>query len=74
MIEELRKATHKRQASHHLIIIPRIMQPEWRKPPCKVADVVMNLPAGHDAWPGNMYEPLTLAFVFPFLSFSPWQL
>ena len=74
MIEELRKARHKRQASHHIIIIPRIMQPEWRKPLYKAADVVMTLPVGHFGWPKDMYEPLTLAFVFPFVPHSPWQL
>ena len=30
-IEELRKARHKRQDSHHIFIVPRLMQPEWRK-------------------------------------------
>ena len=74
MIEELRKARHKRQSSHHLILIPRLLQPEWRKPLHKAADLVLSLPVGHSAWPKEMYEPLTVAFIFPFLSHSPWQL
>jgi hypothetical protein len=74
MIEELRKARHKRQLSHHLVLIPRLMQPEWRKALYKAADLVVMLPVGHDCWPEDMYEPLTIAFVFPFIHHRPWQL
>jgi hypothetical protein len=73
-VEELRKARHKRQDSMHLVIIPRLMHPHWRKQLYKAADLVVSLPAGHIAWPLDMFEPLTLAFVFPFVSFRPWQL
>jgi hypothetical protein len=73
-IEELRKARHKRQRSHHLVVIPRLMQPYWRKQLYKAADVVITLPPGHPAWPTEMFEPLTLAFVFPFVRYRPWQL
>ena len=74
MVEELRKSRHKRQKSHHIVLIPRLMQPEWRKALHKAADLVVLLPVGHSAWPAEMYEPLTVAFVFPFLSHRPWQL
>ncbi len=73
-VEELRKARHKRQASLHLVIIPRLMHPHWRKQLYKAADLVLSLPVGHCAWGEEMYEPLTLAFVYPFVSFRPWQL
>jgi hypothetical protein len=73
-VEELRRARHKRQRSHHLVIIPRLMQPYWRKQLYKAADVVITLPPGHPAWPSDMFEPLTLAFVFPFVRYRPWQL
>jgi hypothetical protein len=73
-VEELRKARHKRQESMHLVVIPRLMHPHWRKQLYKAADIVITLPAGHIAWPLDMFEPLTLAFVFPFFSFRPWQL
>ena len=66
-IEELRKAWHERQRSHHLGVIPRLMQPYWRKQLYKAADVVITLPPG-------MFEPLTFAFVFPFVRYQPWQL
>jgi hypothetical protein len=29
--------------------------------------------AGSEIWPENMFEPLTIGIVFPFLSVSPWQ-
>ena len=74
MVEELRKARHKRQDSHHIVIIPRLMQPDWRKALYKAADLVVSLPVGHPAWPTDMYEPLTIAFIFPFISHRPWQL
>jgi len=34
----------------------------------------VSVPVGHPAWPEAMYEPLTLAFVFPFIKHRPWQL
>ena len=50
------------------------MTPLWRKHLFKAADLVVVLPPGHVAWPAEMLEPLTLAFCFPYLSHSPWQL
>ena len=73
-VEELRKARHKRTQSQHLFIVPRLMQPTYFKQLLKAADLVISLPIGHPAWPAHMYEPLTLAFVFPFLPYRPWQL
>jgi hypothetical protein len=73
-IEELRKARHKRQNSKHVFIVPRLMQPMWRKHLFKAADIVLTLKPGHPAWPIDMHEPLTIAFLFPFVSFKPWQL
>ena len=73
-VEELRKARHKRQISQHLFVVPRLMSPLWRKQLYKAADLVVTIPCGHACWPIDMYEPLTLAFVFPFLNSRPWQL
>jgi len=36
--------------------------------------MIASLPAGHEAWPSQMHEPLTIAFIFPFISHRPWQL
>ena len=73
-VEELRKARHKRQQSMHVFIIPRLMQPFWRKQLYKAADLVLSLPPGHLYWPVNMFEPLTIAIIFPFIRHKPWQL
>jgi hypothetical protein len=73
-VEELRRARHKRQKSKHLFVVPRLMTPYWRKHLHKAADLVLTLKPGHPAWPLEMLEPLTLAFVFPFISQKPWQL
>ena len=73
-IEELRRARHKRQNSRHLFIVPRLMEPTWRKHLHKAADLIVSLKPGHIAWPVEMLEPLTIAFVFPFISQKPWQL
>ena len=73
-VEELRKARHKCQDSRHLFLIPTLMTPFWRKQLYKAADLVVTLPCGHEAWPSPMFEPLTMAFVFPFLHSWPWQL
>jgi hypothetical protein len=74
-VEELRKAALKRQQSTHIFICPRLLTTEWRKQLSKASDLVLSLPAGSDkeGWPAEMLEPLTIAFVFPFLPFRPWQ-
>jgi hypothetical protein len=73
-LEELRKARIKRQQSTHIFVCPRVMTPEWLKQLNKVADVVITVPVGHPAWPKEMYEPLLIGFVFPFVRHAPWQL
>jgi len=73
-VEELRKARHKGQLSKHLVVIPRLMQPYWRKILGKACDLVISLPTGHPAWPKGMFEPLTLGFCLPYLSFDPWEI
>jgi hypothetical protein len=73
-IEQLRRARLKREASTHVVIIPRLMTPEWRKQLFKVSDLCIELPFG-EYWNKDLqHEPLTFAVVFPFLSHSPWQL
>ena len=72
-IEELQKARHKRQESHHVFIVPRLMQPFWRKSLYKAADLVLHLPPSHPVWPRDMHEPLTIAIFLPFIKHRPWQ-
>jgi hypothetical protein len=73
-LEELRKARIKRQDSLHIIVIPRLLKPEWFRQLYKTCDLVFDVPPGVDCWPTNMYEPIVIGIVFPFLSRPPWQL
>ncbi len=73
-IEQLRRARVKRELSTHVFVIPRLMAPEWQRQLFRVADLYIELPF-FDLWSKNTHhEPLVIAFIFPFLSYSPWQL
>ena len=73
-LEELRKARLKRQDSLHVVVIPRLLKPEWFRQLYKTCDLVFDVPIGADCWPSNMFEPIVIGIVFPFLSRPPWQL
>jgi hypothetical protein len=73
-LEEIRKARLKRQDSLHIVVIPRMMTPEWLKQLYKASDMIFEIPAGSVGWPANLYEPLTAGMLFPFLSSPPWQI
>jgi len=74
-IEQLRQARLKRTESTHLFLIPRIFTSLWRKQLYKVADLVVELPFDSKYWIETLqHEPLTFAFIFPFIPQKPWQL
>ena len=73
-LEQLRIARIKRQQSTHIFICPRLMTPLWLKQLYKAADLIFTVPVGSTIWPMELFEPLLIGVVFPFLSFSPWQL
>ena len=73
-LEELRKARIKRQNSLHVVVVPRLLRPEWYKQLYKACDLVFEIPIGSSCWPTNMHEPVVVGIVFPFLSRPPWQL
>jgi len=74
-LEELRKARHKRQSSTHVVVIPRLMTPRWRKQLHKAADLVLFVPPTlANVWPVEMFEPCLIGIVFPFIPHRPWQL
>lgn len=73
-LEELRKARHKRQRSTHIFVCPRVMAYTWQRQLFRSADIVLQIPAGHPAWPESQHESLIVGFYFPFLSHEPWQL
>ena len=72
-LEQLRQARHKRQASSHIFVCPRLMEPYWSRHLTRSADFVFVVPAGSDFWESDMHEPLIIGIYLPFLSFSPWQ-
>jgi len=74
-IEQLRLARLKKTTSVHLFIIPRIFTSLWRKQIYRCADLVFDMPFDSCLWTQELqHEPLTVAFLFPFLTFKPWQL
>jgi hypothetical protein len=73
-LEELRKARIKRQDSLHVVVIPRLLKPEWFRQLYKTCDLVFDIPPGADCWPSNLFEPVVIGIAFPFLSRPPWQL
>jgi hypothetical protein len=74
MLEELLKARHKRSDTFHVVVIPRLMSPRWRRLFHKVSDLHFVVPAGTEYWPSHMYEPLWIGIILPFVPFRPWQL
>jgi hypothetical protein len=72
-IEELHKALIKRRDSTHVVLCPRLLTTQWRRQLNKACDLVVFMPTGSEIWPSEMFESLTIGFVFPFLSVRPWQ-
>ena len=73
-LEELRKARMKRKESMHIVIIPCLMTPLWLKQLNKAADCIFTISPVHPFWPTNCFESLTVAILFPYLSYRPYQL
>jgi len=74
-IEQMRQARLKRTTSTHIYIIPRIFTSLWRKQLFKCSDLVIEMPFDNKLWTKETHhEPLTIALLFPFLPFKPWQL
>jgi len=74
-IEQMTMSRHKRTDRLHVFVCPRLFTSEWRKRLYKVADCVLEIPAGaRSFWPVEMFEPLIIGIVLPFLSNPPWQL
>ena len=74
MLEELLKARHKRTDTWHIVVIPRLMAPRWRRLFHKVVDLNFAVDAGNEFWPSDMFEPLFVGVIFPFIRHRPWQL
>ena len=72
-IEQLCEAKHIFPASSHVFVCTTLMTAYWRKTLGKIADTVFTVKPGSSIWPTEMLEPLTIAFVKPILSHSPWK-
>jgi len=74
-VEQLREARNKRTQSLHVVVLPRLFTSLWRRQLNRVADLFVEIPFIEGVWEKqSQHEPLTLAFIFPFLKHSPWQL
>jgi hypothetical protein len=74
-INELSLSRQKRTYINHVFICPRLCTHLWRKKLFKVADIVLEIPAGaRPFWPASMHEPLLLGLTLRFTSVPPWQL
>jgi hypothetical protein len=74
MLEELLKARHKRTDTYHIVVIPRLMAPRWRRLFFKAVDVHFVIDPGNSFWPLDMYEPLFVGLILPYVPFRPWCL
>ena len=73
-IEQLRKARLKRHNSLHVILVPQLMTPYWRKELYKCCDLVFQVPPICPYWSESMYEPLTIGICFPYIHIYPFSL
>ena len=71
-LEELARARHKRTDTFHVIAIPRLMLPRWRRLFNKLCDFTFVVSPGASFWPDAMYEPLWCGIILPFTHHRPW--
>ena len=73
-LEQLRIARIKRQASTHVVLVPKLFTHLWRKQLIKCCDAVIEIPPIHKFWTADQFENLTIGICLPFLPHRPWQL
>ena len=73
-LEELLKARHKRTDTFHVVVVPRIMTPRWRRLFNKSCDFTFVVSPGSPFWPDSMFEPLWVGIALPFVKHRPWSL
>jgi hypothetical protein len=71
-IEELLKARHKRTDTFHVVMIPCLMIPRWRRLFNKACDFTFIVSPGTSFWPSDMFEPLWVGIILPFSQHRPW--
>jgi len=71
-LEECLKSVHKRTDCFHVVVIPRLFTPHWRRMFQKLCDFIIHVPAGSSNWPSHLHEPLWIGISLPFILHSPW--
>ena len=74
VLEELLKARHKRTDTYHIVAVPQLMLPRWRRLFNKACDFSFEVPVGSNHWPHSMFEPLWIGVLLPFVHHRPWSL
>jgi hypothetical protein len=70
-IEELLKARHKRTDTFHVVMIPCLMTPRWRRLLNKACNFTFVVSPGTSVWPSDMFEPLWIGIILPFTQHRP---
>jgi hypothetical protein len=72
-LEQLLMARHKRTDTFvHVVLIPRLMTPRWRRLFNKACDFTFIASPGALFWPTNVFKPLWVGVVLPFTHHRPW--
>jgi hypothetical protein len=71
-VDQLMLARHKQTHHTQIFICPRLFTSPWRRKLHKVADLVLELPAGPQPfWASTMHEPLIIGLTLHFVSSNP---
>ena len=73
VLKELLKARHKIMDTFHVVVVPRLMYPRWRRLFNKVCDFTFAISPGPTFWPAEMHEPLLVGILLPFSNRRPWS-
>ena len=60
--------------STHIFVCLRLLKTEWLKQLHKAADCLFDVPPVFGPWSKDMFEPLKIGVIFPFIDRKPWQL
>ncbi len=71
-LEELLKVCHKRTDTFHVVLIPRLLAPQWHRLFNKACDFTFFVSPIVSFWSPEMYEPLWVGIILLFSSHRPW--
>jgi hypothetical protein len=75
VLEELGTARLKRhERLRGIVIVPQLLQNEWRRRFCRIVDFYFVIPAGAiPEWPVAMHKALTVGLYLPLCRYRPWS-